>query len=185
MCIRDRRPGPGFAYPVDAGEGGADGGRLALLPVVPDSPAVHLLLDGGDQSESRPLGIDGDFPAVHRDGAGAVVIVLHHAEHRDAQPVAVHHRLDRCHVSLAAVQQDEIRQPAESGALLLMPVSYTHLFAACRWGGLACAWIRGRAMLAPTGKPLRSAGMRAIRGNRGRTGPPASPRFRHKGAASC
>lgn len=59
---------------------------LRCCPVVPDSPAVHLLLDGGDQSESRPLGIDGDFPAVHRDGAGAVVIVLHHAEHRMPSP---------------------------------------------------------------------------------------------------
>ena len=109
--------GPGLPDAGHPGQGSAHASLSPLLPVEGDGIAVDLLLDGGYQGEGGALGVDGDLPAVQGNGPGAVMAVLDHAEDRNGIAVAVHHRLDRRDMPLAAVQQNQVRQGAEAVVL--------------------------------------------------------------------
>ena len=78
---------------------------------------VHFVLYLRQQVECRTIGRKGDLPAGTGNGTGAVLLVFHHAEHRNVQPKAADYWCDRVHVSLSAVQQNQVRQ---SGKALLV-----------------------------------------------------------------
>ena len=76
---------------------------------------MGLVLDGRDEGERSPVHVDGDLPAlaVH-DGAGAVMVVLHHAVQRHIrQPGARQRRFGRTDLPPAAVHQQQVRLLAE------------------------------------------------------------------------
>ena len=68
---------------------------------------MRLLLDGTDEGEHRGVGGDADLmPAGRDERAGAVAVVLDHAEHRHLQAKAVEHRQrDRCMLGAAVDEQ--------------------------------------------------------------------------------
>ena len=76
---------------------------------------MRLVLNGGDEGERPAVHVDGDLPAfaVH-DGAGAVVVVLHHAvEGYIGQCRPGQCGLRGTHLSPAAVHQEQVRLLAE------------------------------------------------------------------------
>ena len=81
---------------------------------------MHLVLNVGYKGERRAVGSQGDLARIADDGAGAMVVILDHAEHGDAQSRRRYHRQHGADLSLAAVEQDEIGQSAEAGSYALL-----------------------------------------------------------------
>ena len=73
---------------------------------------MHLVLHAGNKGEHAPVHADGDLASIRRhNGAGAVVVVLHHAVQRHPRkPGAIQRGLHGAHLPLAAVQQDHAGQ---------------------------------------------------------------------------
>ena len=90
-----------------------------LLVVIGDGEAVHLLLNPPDEGEEGRAVLDADLlPLRRHQRAGAVAVVLDHAEDRHLQPQRGERRLRGTGMALAAVDQQEVGQLAE----LLVPV---------------------------------------------------------------
>ena len=86
--------------------------------MVADGKAVHLVLNARHQREHRARRLNGDFAAVLRDGARAVLIVLYHAVYRHIDAHFAQKRTYGAHVSFAAVEQNEVGQSAEALGLI-------------------------------------------------------------------
>ena len=108
--IPQQRRCPGRANPRNGGQFGGKGFFLPFLAVVSDGKPVYLLLDSRRQRKGPAVGMDGNFLPLAGDGAGAVLVVLHHAEQRDRKPHGFQYRPDCRHMAFAAVEQNEIRK---------------------------------------------------------------------------
>ena len=82
-----------------------------LLVVVGNGEAVRLLLHRADQGEQRGRLPNAQLlPPGGDQGAGAVPVVLHHAQHRHVQSQPGHHLLGDAGVVFAAVDQQQVWQ---------------------------------------------------------------------------
>ena len=76
---------------------------LSLLAVEADGIAVNLVLDIRHEGEYRAVGADGDLARIADDRAGAMVVVLDHAEHGDGQARGFYHGQHRADLAFTAV----------------------------------------------------------------------------------
>ena len=79
---------------------------------------MGLVLNVGDEGKDVAVAVDGNFAAlVVHDGTGAVVVVLDHAKGGHMlQRGAAQSLFDRAHLSLTAIDQQQVRQ---GGKLIL------------------------------------------------------------------
>ena len=100
---------PRLAHAGDVVQLRALGGLGVLLVVVGDGEAMYLLLHRADQGEQSGRLPDAQLlPPGGDQGAGAVPVVLHHAQHRHVQTQPGHHLLGDAGMVFAAVDQQQV-----------------------------------------------------------------------------
>ena len=102
---------------------------------------MGLVLDGRDEGKGAAVHVDGNFPpvAVH-DGAGAVVVILHHSVQRHiGKGGACQRLLCGAHLSPAAVHQQKVRllaKPIAAGLTVLGQLDIFFIFVGAAAHGL-------------------------------------------------
>ena len=75
-----QRPCARFADAFNLGQRADQRVFFVLLLMIADGKAVHLFLNGGDKRKRLPFRVDSNLPAIRRDCAGAMAVILHHAK---------------------------------------------------------------------------------------------------------
>ncbi len=81
------------------------------LVVVGNGKTMGFLLNLTNEGKHRLAGLNTDLmPPGRNQRAGAVPVVLNHAEHRKVQAEARKHRFSHCGMGRATVNQEQVRQ---------------------------------------------------------------------------
>ena len=87
--------------------------------MVLNGKAVRLLLNASHERKRRGICLNADFVSLRRyKSAGAVAVVLHHAEHREAEPQRFERSAGRGGMFCAAVDEQNIRPCGKLSVLL-------------------------------------------------------------------
>ena len=112
--------GSGLTYAVNLGERGGKALFRTAKPMIFNGKSVNLILNLRYQGKDLTYRLYLNFSVFRHKGAGPVVTVLDHTEHRQVDIHVIHNLFHGRKLPRSAVKKDKVGKPSEALAALLV-----------------------------------------------------------------